>query len=87
MVNKFLTLIGSGWDSCIVDSRDLEVPTDFRAFYIDGNINIKGFHIIVSYFNTGENRYKGSGIIALNAGIEEFEKDKIENAKRGIWYY
>ncbi len=86
VVNKFLTLIGSGWDSCIVDSRDLEVPTDFRAFYIDGNINIKGFHIIVSYFNTGENRYKGSGIIALNAGIQSvIENNKIENAKRGIW--
>ncbi len=80
--DKFLTLIGSSWDSCIVDSRDLEVPTDFRTFYIDGNMNIKGFNILVSYSN------KGTGIIINYADTSSIiTGNKIDGAKRGIWIF
>ncbi len=76
--NKFLTLIGSGWDSCIVDSRDLEVPTGFYAFNTTGDIIIKGFDVIVSYSNNG------TGIAISDASyLSVIENNKIENCYKG----
>lgn len=84
IINKFLIIIGSGWDSCIVDSRDLEVPTGFYAFNINGDIIFKGFKIIVSNFNSGENSYKGCGIAISEASdISLIVNNKIENCYKG----
>ncbi len=77
--NKFLPLIGSSWDSCIVDSRDLEVPTDFYTFYIEGNIHIKNFRVIVSY------DHKGCGILTLDSDSETIvENNNIQAVGYGV---
>ncbi|NWF88263.1 MAG: T9SS type A sorting domain-containing protein [Ignavibacteriaceae bacterium] len=75
-----LSLIGSGMDSCIVDSRDLEVPSDLRTILITGSCFLKGFGINVSFANTG------TGIIVQDADTQSVIQDnKINNARRGIW--
>ena len=77
--NKFLTLIGSSQDSCIIDSRDLATPSDFYAFYIEGNIHIKNFCVIVSYNHTG------CGILTLDSNNETIiEDNKIQAVGYGV---
>ncbi len=76
--NKFLTLIGSSQDSCIVDVRDLATPSDFYAFYIEGDIRIENLRIIVSYNHTG------AGFAILDAINQTYiENNKVENCSDG----
>ncbi len=76
--DKFLTLIGSSWDSCIVDSRDLEVPTDFYTFYVEGDIHIQNFRVLVSY------SHKGDAFVTLNASNQTvIENNRVENCGYG----
>jgi len=77
--NKFLTLIGAGWDSCIVDTRDMATPTAFQTLYINGGTNIEGFYIKVSNTNVG------TAIVAEYFSSDAvIKKNKIVGAKFGI---
>jgi hypothetical protein len=52
-----LSLIGSGSDSCIIDTRDLVTSQNFTSVTITENCLFKGFHIFISY-----NAEEGVGI-------------------------
>jgi hypothetical protein len=47
MING-LSLIGSGWDSCIIDTRTLSYPQSFYSVTMKDKCMIEGFHIIVT---------------------------------------
>lgn len=51
-----LSLIGSGWDSCIIDTRTLSYPQSFYSVTMKDSCTLEGFHIIVT------NTTGGSGI-------------------------
>ncbi|MDP2303133.1 MAG: right-handed parallel beta-helix repeat-containing protein, partial [Ignavibacteria bacterium] len=55
MING-LSLIGSGWDSCIIDTRSLSYPQSFYSVTMKDSCTLEGFHIIVT------NTTGGSGI-------------------------
>ncbi|MDP3831101.1 MAG: hypothetical protein Q8Q47_07505, partial [Ignavibacteriaceae bacterium] len=55
MING-LSLIGSGWDSCIIDTRTLSYPQSFYSVTMKDSCTLEGFHIIVT------NTTGGSGI-------------------------
>ncbi len=78
-----LALVGSGMDSCIIDTKDLAVPQDFVAVRVKENGILKGFHIIVS-----NNRW-GTGIYLRHiTGLKHksfTNRNKISNANTGIW--
>jgi nitrous oxidase accessory protein NosD len=68
-----LSLIGGGMDSCVIDTRELVLPTDFYAVTISDTTLLRGFKIIVSDMYP-VNNYYGTGIKNLrkikNAIIE-----------------
>ena len=47
MISK-LALIGSGIDSCMINSRDFAQPSNFYAVYLEDSCYIRGFRINVS---------------------------------------
>jgi hypothetical protein len=79
-----LALIGSGMDSCVIDTRELAVPQDFVAVRVKENGILKGFHIIVS---ASINKW-GFGIyIRHTNGLKMFAivgENRISNAADGI---
>ncbi len=78
-----LALIGSGMDSCIINTTDLAVPQDFIAVRVKENGIITGFHIIVS-----NNRW-GTGIyLRHTTGLKlraTAYQNRISNSSFGIW--
>ncbi|MDP2301012.1 MAG: right-handed parallel beta-helix repeat-containing protein [Ignavibacteria bacterium] len=52
MING-LSLIGSGWDSCIIDTRTISTSSGYRTITMKDGCIIDGFHIIVSNSKQG----------------------------------
>ena len=75
-----LTLIGAGMDSCVIDTRDLATPTDFKAVEMKDSCTIEGFYIIVS------NDDDGSGIHIRNGDIV-VHQNKITKSTFCIYLY
>jgi hypothetical protein len=75
-----LSLIGAGMDSCVIDTRELATPTDFRAVEMDDSCTIKGFNIIVSHNDDGV------GIFVWDADVT-VKNNKTTNAFIGIFLY
>ena len=75
-----LSLIGSGMDSCIINTVDLAQPTDFIAVRVKENGTFEGFHVIVSNNNWGTGIYlrHTSGLKLLANAF----RNKISNSKR-----
>ncbi|MDP3831102.1 MAG: right-handed parallel beta-helix repeat-containing protein, partial [Ignavibacteriaceae bacterium] len=79
-----LSLIGSGWDSCIIDTRTLSYPQSFYSVTMKDSCTIEGFHIIVT------NTTGGIGISCrpgLNDPIYfygEIRNNKISTSWEGI---
>ena len=48
-----LSLIGSGIDSCIIDTGELAQPASFYTIRFLDSCNVKGFFIIVSFERIG----------------------------------
>jgi hypothetical protein len=48
-----LSLIGSGWDSCFIDTRTISTPSGYRTITMNDACIIEGFHIIVSNSRQG----------------------------------
>ena len=88
-----LTLLGSGIDSCIIDTRDFpNKPPTFRAVGIYDSCTISGFHIIVSEMeNNGDfigggikiRRYDGN--ISRNVIIENNRISNSNTAITNLW--
>ncbi len=79
MIRK-LALIGSGIDSCIIDTRELAEPVEFRSVIFANESLLKGFRIIVS-----KNK-EGDGVIirgAINEGI--IEHNLFQNSYSGCY--
>jgi hypothetical protein len=79
-----LTLIGSGMDSCIIDTRALAQPTDFIAVRVKENGTLKGFHIRVSNnrWGVGIWVYSSPVVLQMNGYIEN---NKVTNSGFGMW--
>ncbi|MBK9097749.1 MAG: right-handed parallel beta-helix repeat-containing protein [bacterium] len=71
-----LSLIGSGMDSCVIDTRNI-VTTSFHAVEVVDSCLFKGFHVIVSY-----NTDMGDGI--AGGGNSLITMNKASNALNGI---
>jgi len=71
-----LSLIGSGADSCWIDTRNI-VTTSFHAVEVVDSCLVKGFYVIVSY-----NTDIGDGIVGQGNSI--ITLNKISNATDGI---
>ncbi|MBZ0182689.1 MAG: hypothetical protein K8F60_09540, partial [Melioribacteraceae bacterium] len=52
-MTKGLALIGSGIDSCIIDTRELATETNFVAVTMQPYCTFEGFYLIVSNQNWG----------------------------------
>ena len=79
-MTKGLALIGSGIDSCIIDTRELAEPVEFRSVIFANESLLKGFRIIVS-----KNK-EGDGVIvrgAINEGI--IEHNLFQNSYSGCY--
>lgn len=80
-VRAGLTLIGSGMDTTIIDTREIATPTDFSSITLIGNATLSSFTIIVT------NGSSGTGVRLIN-GTELKSIDlaslKIINAAFGI---
>jgi hypothetical protein len=61
MIRK-LALIGSGIDSCIIDTRELAVLSDFGSIVANDSCSVESFQIIVSNYNDGI--FWGAGVRA-----------------------
>ena len=75
-----ITLLGSGIDSCIIDTREIKTPDiHIRAVKIQSDCTLKGFYIVV---NTPD-----SGIAIFGESLENvlIENNKITDAKSGIY--
>jgi hypothetical protein len=84
-----MTLLGSGIDSCIIDTRDFpNKPPTFRAVGIYDSCTISGFHIIVSEMeNNGEFIGGGIKIRRFEGNISRnviIENNRISNSKTAI---
>jgi hypothetical protein len=81
-----LSLIGSGMDSCVIDTRELVQPTDFAAVTISDTTLLRGFKIRVSDFWQG--KYWGaaimSGLTRKKLSIIEF--NSIEQTAYGMYF-
>jgi hypothetical protein len=79
-----LSLIGLGWDSCIIDTRTITEPTtDFATIIFRNKCSIEGFSIIVREYYSGG----GTGIYALTASnpiYGEIKNNKFSIAGAGI---
>jgi len=75
-----ITLLGSGIDSCIIDTREIKTPDiHIRAVKIQSDCSLKGFYIVV---NTPD-----SGIAIFGESLENvlIENNKITDAASGIY--
>jgi hypothetical protein len=79
-----LSLIGLGWDSCIIDTRTITEPTtDFATIIFRNKCSIEGFSIIVREYYSGG----GTGIYAVTASdpiYGEIKNNKLSIAGTGI---
>src|SRR3989339_765026 len=75
-----LSLIGSGMDSCIIDTQELVTPTDFYAITFKDSCNFCGFQVIVS------NAAYGTGVLGINilSNNSKFTQNHIRNASTGM---
>ena len=62
MIRK-LALIGSGIDSCIIDTRELAVESGFGSIVANNSCSVESFQIIVSNYNDGI--FFGEGVRAV----------------------
>jgi hypothetical protein len=81
-----LSLIGSGIDSCIIDTRSLELTF---AVTVRDSCLFKNFKVIVSNYNNQTHQWDGIGVIIYEEGsspnyLSIVEMNDIENAFYGI---
>jgi hypothetical protein len=97
-----LSLIGTGLDSCIIDTRDLVTSANYTSVYVAEYGLFKGFNILV-YYNSSmgygiRNEGSGSCLITMNkitrGGIGTYigtgpiiYKNIYENVSEGIWMF
>ncbi|MCW8966852.1 MAG: hypothetical protein OQK82_09245, partial [Candidatus Pacearchaeota archaeon] len=74
-----LSLIGTGMDSCIVDTRDSANTTSFRSVLINNDCILKGFQILVANSPELGGGIGGSGDNTL------ITQNRITEAKYGIY--
>jgi hypothetical protein len=74
------TLIGAGWDSCVIDTRDLIDDPQDNALVVDDNTNVEGFLILTS------NGQVGTGIY-INRAIAAIRHMKIKYAGKAIYMF
>ena len=82
-MTKGLALIGSGIDSCIIDTRELATETDFVAVTTRPYCTFEGFYLIVSNQNLGVGVLYRSSLFSGEPGF--IANNKIVNASIGIW--
>ena len=75
-----LSLIGSGMDSCIIDTEEFAVPTDFYAITLKDSCDFSGFQVIVS------NAAYGTGVLGIDIldSSSIFSQNHIRNASTGM---
>jgi hypothetical protein len=81
MIRK-LALIGSGIDSCIIDTRELATETNFVAVTMQPYCTFEGFYLIVSNQNWGVGVLYRSPLFSGEPGL--ITNNKIVNAGYGI---
>lgn len=76
-----LSLIGGGMDSCIINTEEFAVPTDFYAITLKDSCNFSGFQVIVS------NETYGTGVLGIDIldSNSKFSQNYIRNASTGMW--
>ncbi|MBZ0184485.1 MAG: hypothetical protein K8F60_18650, partial [Melioribacteraceae bacterium] len=82
MIRK-LALIGSGIDSCIIDTRELATETNFVAVTMQPYCTFEGFYLIVSKKNWGVGVDYFSPLFSGEPAL--IANNKIVNAGLGIW--
>jgi len=83
MING-LSLIGSGWDSCIIDTRTLSYPQSFYSVTMKNKCMIEGFHIIVTNTTGGVGISCYPGINDPPVLYGEIRNNKFSAAWEGI---
>ena len=81
-MTKGLALIGSGIDSCIIDTRELATETNFVAVTMQPYCTFEGFYLIVSNQNWGVGVLYRSPLFSGEPGL--ITNNKIVNAGYGI---
>jgi hypothetical protein len=74
------TLIGAGWDSCIIDTRDLIDDPQDNALVVDDNTNVEGFLILTSTSQIGTGIY-------INYAVAQVRYMKIRYAGEAIYMF
>ena len=82
-MTKGLALIGSGIDSCIIDTRELATETNFVAVTMQPYCTFEGFYLIVSNQNWGVGVDYFSPLFSGEPAL--IANNKIVNAGLGIW--
>ena len=76
-----LSLIGSGMDSCVIDTRQLVTSQDFRSVQVADSCLLTGFHIIV-YNNSSW----GRGIVATQENLKSWiYNNRVSNGFNGFY--